>query len=181
VQTDAAGQGRSIQYLRFRNYYCAEIVVKRFVAGRAAEGEGSNEWRTVCSKQLMSDPNDEAEAQNWHVVDLGDAMARDGHSDLMRIYLVQPSMLWKRVELHSIQLFATDNPMASSRLRNNKARGGASPGGLGTSPRNALLDGMPRDEINESPADALMRSMSAFQTHLGASVALSGDDGGGGA
>ena len=154
----------ALAFLRFRNYYCARVIVKQYA------GSG-DEWVTVLDREIMRDMNCEEDAQAYVVVDVredfNDRYRQDAALPL-RLYLVQPSVMWERVELHDIRMFATHPRDRRERLPPEAQSGAAtSPSCLRHLVR---LASRASEQGSGPPAAALQRAMEGLQLSLRAAV-----------
>ncbi|KAK3267107.1 hypothetical protein CYMTET_24312 [Cymbomonas tetramitiformis] len=100
---------QTVNYIGFRNYYCASIsiVYKR----KGPLEETPSKWTPLLSNyELMLDPHFEDDAQKDHVLCLAQLCENMNTTSVqyLRFYFLQPSPRWRSVpfQLHQILLFS---------------------------------------------------------------------------
>lgn len=108
--------------VRFRNYYCASLIIKQMYKDEAS---GKERWRTVLSeRKLMQDPHYEDDAQAWHTVHIDDFNKNNYISDVnfpFRFYVAQPSPHWRRYELREVMFFEKSKEDKIQKRRKNSS------------------------------------------------------------
>ncbi|CAN0069546.1 unnamed protein product [Ascophyllum nodosum] len=92
----------------FRNFYCSHITIKQHKQIEGAPGVGKEAWvwaTILRDRPVMEDPHHEDDAQYWHVVAVEEfSQEYDADSAApLRIYLYQPSPMWKTFALQHVK------------------------------------------------------------------------------
>ncbi len=133
--------------IQFRNYYSTWLTVKQ-------REHDDTRWRTVLKRhRLMEDAHYEDDAQDWHSIKVSEFSPRYSPFTVaaLRLYLVQPSSCWLKVELRQITCYQRrkeTSPKADRRGNRRAQSTSSSPGRgdeLGLQPALFQLDRLTRD------------------------------------
>ncbi|GMI61907.1 hypothetical protein ScalyP_jg6057 [Parmales sp. scaly parma] len=101
-------QCQFVSNIRFNNFFVAAVTIKQ-LSNSNSNRTLPPHWVTILkSKQLMKDPHSELEAYGQCNINFNNPCSSSCVIDKslpIRIYLEQPSPMWKKIELRNIKLF----------------------------------------------------------------------------
>lgn len=133
----------TLTYIRFRNFYTHTLRVRQLMSPPESL-KTSPRWSTLLELPLMASPHHEDDAQEWFVVHVADFLPGTFHPErlhTLRFVLSQPSGLWKKSALQSIECFeeihlgvrsaasSSSSPLSPSFFRRQEASDSSNRGG----------------------------------------------------